>query len=59
MEDDLYHLELPIEAVKLIHKSLDFHHKQWSGGDPQEQVDLQSMRDLFYRIVLAHQFSNM
>ena len=33
MEDEIYTLELPIEAVKLIHKSLDFHHKQWSGGD--------------------------
>ena len=59
MEDDYYHLELPIQAVKIIHKSLDFHYQKWAGGDPQEQVDIQMMRDNFYRIILEHQFENM
>ena len=59
MEDDYYQIELPIEAIKLIHKSLSFHHEKWAGGHPQEQEDLQMMRDNFYRIILEHQFQNM
>ena len=58
-EEGYYHIELPKQAVKLIHKSLDFHYKKWAGGHPQEQEDLQMMRDNFYRIVLEHQFNNM
>ena len=59
MQDDYYQIELPIEAVRLIHKSLDFHYKKWAGGEPQEQEDLHMMRDNFYRIILEHQFENM
>ena len=59
MNDEYYQIELPIEAIKLIHKSLEFHHKMWPGGHPHEQEDLQMMRDNFYRIILEHQFENM
>ena len=59
MEEDYYQIELPIEAVRIIHKGLSQACEKWSGGSAQEQEDLQAMRDHFYRIVLEHQFTNM
>ena len=59
MEEDYYQIELPIEAVRIIHKGLSQACEKWSGGPAQEQEDLQAMRDHFYRIVLEHQFTNM
>ena len=58
MNDEYYQVELPIEAVRIIHKSLDFHYKKWPGGHPQEQEDLQMMRANFYKIILEHQFNS-
>ena len=58
-EDEYYNLELPIEAIRIIHKSLSFHHEKWSGGDPYEQEDLKMMRDNFYKILLDYQFENL
>jgi hypothetical protein len=58
-EDQYYHLELPIEAVRIIHKGLSQAYEKWSGGEPQEQEDLLAMRDHFYRIMLEHRFDNM
>ena len=60
MEDDFqyYHLELPIEAVRVVHTGLSQAVEKWSGGDPAEQEDLLAMRDHFYRIILEHSFSN-
>jgi|TARA_Y100000052_G_scaffold13402_1_gene12939 hypothetical protein len=58
-EDQYYHLELPIEAVRVIHTGLSQAVDKWSGGDPTEQEELLAMRDHFYRIVLEHRFSNM
>jgi hypothetical protein len=59
MEEGYYHLELPIEAVRIIHIGLTQAVDKWSGGDPQEQEDLLAMRDHFYRIMLEHRFTNM
>ena len=61
MEDDFqyYHLELPIEAVRIIHTGLTQACEKWSGGPAQEQEDLLAMRDHFYRIMLEHRFTNM
>ena len=57
MEDDsYYHLELPIEAVRIVHKGLKIACEKWAGGDPMEQEDLIAMRDHFYRIILEHSF---
>ena len=58
-EDQYYHLELPIEAVRVIRTGLSQAVDKWSGGDPTEQEELLAMRDHFYRIVLEHRFSNM
>ena len=61
MEDyfQYYHLELPIEAVRVVHIGLSQAVEKWSGGDPAEQEDLLAMRDHFYRIMLEHSFENM
>ena len=58
-EEDYYHLELPIEAVRIIHKGLSQAYEKWSGGDPEEQEDLKAMRDNFYKLILEYQFDNM
>ena len=58
-EENYYHLELPIEAVRVIHTGLSQAVNKWAGGDPMEQEDLQAMRDHFYRIILEHRFDNM
>lgn len=60
MEDDNYYqLELPIEAIRVIHTGLCQAVDKWTGGPPQEQEDLIAVRDNFYRIILEHQFSSM
>ena len=58
-EEQYYHLELPIEAVRIIHVGLTQACEKWSGGDPVEQENLLAMRDHFYRIMLEHRFTNM
>ena len=58
-EEDYYQLELPIEAIRVIHKGLCQAVDKWTGGPPQEQEDLIAVRDNFYRIILEHQFTNM
>ncbi len=59
MEEKYYNLELPIEAIRLIHTGLSQAVQKWSGGPPQEQEDLIAMRDNFYRLILEHQFDSM
>ncbi len=59
MEDDIYRIETSIEGIRLIHKSLSQALDNWSGGDPQEQIELYAMRNNFYRILLEHRFESM
>ena len=58
-ESEYYQIELPIQAVRIIHTGLSQAVDKWSGGSPEEQEDLISMRDHFYRIMLEHRFTNM
>ena len=58
-EEDYYHLELPIEAVRIIHTGLSQACAKWSGGPAEEQENLLAMRDHFFRIILEHRFSSM
>ena len=58
-ESEYYQIELPIQAVRIIHTGLLQAVDKWSGGSPEEQEDLISMRDHFYRIMLEHRFTNM
>ena len=39
-EEEFYQIELPIQAVRVIHTGLSQAVDKWSGGDPQEQEDL-------------------
>ncbi|NHJ31369.1 MAG: hypothetical protein FK732_00760 [Asgard group archaeon] len=59
MEEEYFNLELPIEAIRLIHTGLSQAVQKWSGGSPQEQEDLIAMRDNFYRLILEYQFDNL
>ena len=58
-DDKYYRVELPIEAVRVIHTGLSQAVNKWSGGDPMEQEDLIAMRDHFFRITLEHRLNNM
>lgn len=58
-ESEYYQIELPIQAVRIIHTGLSQAVDKWSGGSPEEQENLISMRDHFYRIMLEHRFTNM
>ena len=58
-DDDYYSIEINIRGIRMIHKGLCMAVKNWAGGDPEEQEDLITMRDNFYRLVLEHQFHNM
>tara|TARA_A100001201_G_scaffold115282_1_gene98927 strand:+ start:352 stop:540 length:189 start_codon:yes stop_codon:yes gene_type:complete len=58
-EDEYYSIEMNIRGIRMIHRGLVLAVQNWSGGDPEEQEDLISMRDNFYRMVLEHQFQNM
>ena len=58
-EDQYYQIELPIQAIRIIHKGLSQAVEKWSGGPAEEQENLIAMRDNFYRLVLEHQFDNM
>ena len=59
MEEEYYQIELPIQAVRIIHTGLSQAVDKWSGGSAEEQEDLIAMRDHFYRIVLEHRLTNM
>ena len=60
MEDDQYYsIELNIRGIRLIHTGLTQAVEKWAGGEPEEQEDLISMRDNFYRMVLEHQFQSL
>ena len=60
MEDDQYYsIELNIRGISLIHTGLKQAVEKWAGGEPEEQEDLISMRDNFYRMVLEHQFQSL
>jgi len=58
-EEGYYHIELPIEGIRLIHTGLSQAIERWPGGDAEEQSDLIMMRDNFYKIMLEHRFDNM
>ena len=57
-EETYYQIEMPIAAVRIVHKALSTALEKWPGGEPQEQEDLIAMRDNFYRIVLDHKFTS-
>jgi hypothetical protein len=57
MDNEYYQIELNIRGIRLIHEGLRQAVEKWSGGDPAEQINLMTMRDNFYRIILEDQFN--
>ena len=59
MDDDLYTIETNIEGIRIIHQGLSLALKHWSGGDPQEQIELIAIKNQFYRMILEYQYDSM
>ena len=58
-EENYYSIELNIRGIRLIHEGLRQAVQKWSGGEPEEQINLIAMRDNFYRLILEYQFDSM
>lgn len=56
MEEKLYSIETSIDGIRIIHLGLSLAVKNWAGGDPQEQIELIKMKEIFYRMILEYQF---
>ena len=59
MDEDLYTIETSIEGIRIIHQGLSLALKYWSGGDPQEQIELKAMKNHFYKMILEYQYDSM
>jgi|TARA_R100000030_G_scaffold40842_1_gene30705 hypothetical protein len=49
-------LQLDINDVHLIYRSMDKMLETWPGGHPQEQERLFYLKDFVYRIILEYKF---
>tara|TARA_X000000368_G_C22721036_1_gene575323 strand:- start:201 stop:383 length:183 start_codon:yes stop_codon:yes gene_type:complete len=58
MEENYYNIEMNIQSIRIIHNGLGQAVEKWSGGEPEEQMNLIAMRDNFYRVILEHQFDS-
>lgn len=54
--ENVYQIELTPDALKLIYKSVDLHHKNWSGGDAFEQQALLYLKNMLYKCVLEETY---
>ncbi len=58
--DDVFvQLDLDIEDVHALYRSVCFHYEKWPGGHPDEQAQLSYMKDFLYRIVLEYKYEHM
>jgi hypothetical protein len=57
-DKELYSIETSIDGIRVIHLGLALAVKHWSGGDPQEQIELVKMKENFYRMILDYQFES-
>ena len=51
-----YTVEMHIDDVRILHKSVCFHLEKWPGGPAEEQEKLFYMRDWLYRMILDYNF---
>ena len=56
MENKHYTVDMHIDDIRVLYKSVCFHLEKWPGGDPAEQEHLFYMKDWLYRMVLDYQF---
>ena len=54
--EHVYQIELTPDALKMIYKSVEFHHKNWPGGEPWEQQALEYLKGLLFKCVLEETF---
>ena len=48
----MFDVNLSDDAARIIRDALRLYKNQWSGGDPQEQIDIQFLETQFTRMVL-------
>jgi hypothetical protein len=49
-------LDLDIQDVDVLYRSVCFHLDKWPGGHPEEQERLFAMKDFLYRMILEYKF---
>ena len=49
-------LDLDIQDVDVLYRSVCFHLDKWPGGHPGEQERLFAMKDFLYRMILEYKF---
>ena len=57
-EEDYISIQLHMKDVYLLYKSVKVHLEKWPGGDYEEQIYLQQMKDFLYKSVLEYKFRN-
>ena len=58
MDDNLpdYTVDMHIDDVRILYKSVSYFLERWLGGDTEEQEQLVHMKGLLYRMILDYQF---
>ncbi len=56
-DEQIFDVKLNGAALKIILALLDKAYRDWPGGDPEEQLNLQRMRTGFYKIYMECVFN--
>ena len=58
MDDNLpdYTVDMHIDDVRILYKSVSYFLERWPGGDTEEQEQLVHMKGMLYRMILDYQF---
>ena len=51
-----FSVDMDRDQLRLFYTTMARAHKNWSGGDPQEQVLLEEMRNQSWKLLLEAQF---
>lgn len=51
-------INLNLAALRLLHKSVTQTYKNWPGGDPNEQVELEIIRDGLFAVLMDTLLAN-
>ena len=58
-QDPDYTIEMSVDDIRLLYKSVCFHLDKWPGGDAMEQEYLHHMKGCLYRMILEHKFNEL
>ena len=56
MDQPDYQIDLSVNDVRGLYKSVCFHLEKWPGGDPYEQEHLTQLKYNLYRIIMDWEF---